>query len=61
MERNSKKRLTFKTFITELAARKECARIMAGYSRFMKKKHPASVTPWEGSDGSRAWIVWFHY
>ena len=62
MKKKLKNHLAFCLFITELSARRECARINAGYSKHMRKHRPAFVTPWNGErDGARGWIVWYHY
>lgn len=44
-------RLTFKFTETKEQAQAICDKINAGYTYYMRKKHPAHFTPWKASDG----------
>ena len=55
-----KSRLNFTFCKTEQEALDYCKAIMRQQSRYMNKHHKPTYHLWTGSDGSQAWLVWYH-
>lgn len=54
-------RYTFDFVDTQEQAQALCDRINAGYTRYMRKNHPAHYTSWESENGQEhKFVVWYY-